>query len=61
MGDVRREGLLCAVEFVEGKNTRTFYDSSKKIDVAVAAAPLKRGVPRRYASRCLRLRKLSAR
>jgi len=42
MGDVRREGLLCAVKFVEGKNTRTFYDSSKKIGVAVAAALLKR-------------------
>jgi L-2,4-diaminobutyrate transaminase len=44
VGDVRREGLLCAVEFVEGKNTRTFYDSSKKIGVAVGAALLKRCV-----------------
>ena len=44
VGDVRGEGLLCAVEFVEDKDGRTFYDPSKKVGAAVAAALLKRGV-----------------
>ncbi len=44
VGDVRGEGLLCAVEFVEDKAKRAFYDPDKKIGPAVAAALLKRGV-----------------
>ncbi|MCC0048077.1 MAG: aspartate aminotransferase family protein [Rhodobiaceae bacterium] len=44
VGDVRGEGLLCAVEFVEDKGSRTFLDPAKKTGPAVAAALLKRGV-----------------
>lgn len=44
VGDVRGEGLLCAVEFVEDKGKRTFYDPSKKVGAAVAAALLRRGI-----------------
>ena len=44
VGEVRGEGLLCAVEFVEDRETRRFFDPSRKIGPAVAAALLKRGV-----------------
>ena len=44
VGDVRGEGLLCAVEFVEDKAKRTFYDPDKKVGAGIAAALLKRGV-----------------
>jgi len=44
VGDVRGEGLLCAVEFVEDRDKRTFFDPSRKIGPAVVAALLKRGV-----------------
>ena len=44
VGDVRGEGLLCAVEFVEDKESRTFLDPAKKTGPAIAAALLKRGV-----------------
>ena len=44
VGDVRGEGLLCAVEFVEDKAARRFFDPGKKVGPAVAAALLKRGV-----------------
>lgn len=44
VGDVRGEGMLCAVEFVEDRETRSFYDPAKKIGPAVTAALLKRGV-----------------
>ncbi|MEZ5878738.1 MAG: aspartate aminotransferase family protein [Tepidamorphaceae bacterium] len=44
VGDVRGEGLLCAVEFVEDKGSRTFLDPAKKTGPTVAAALLKRGV-----------------
>jgi L-2,4-diaminobutyrate transaminase len=44
VGDVRGEGMLCAVEFVEDRETRRFFDPSRKIGPAVAAALLKRGV-----------------
>ena len=40
VGDVRGEGMLCAVEFVEDKGSRTFFDPSKKIGPQVAAAML---------------------
>jgi L-2,4-diaminobutyrate transaminase len=41
---VRGEGLLCAVEFVKDKDTRTFFETSAKVGPAVSAALLKRGV-----------------
>src|SRR5690606_19984606 len=44
VGEVRGEGLLCAVEFVEDRETRRFFDPSRKIGPAVCAALLKRGV-----------------
>ncbi len=44
VGEVRGEGLLAAVELVEGKDDRRFFDPARKIGPAVAAAMLKRGV-----------------
>ena len=40
----RGEGLLCAVEFVEDKDTRSFFDPAKKVGPAVATALLAEGV-----------------
>jgi L-2,4-diaminobutyrate transaminase len=44
VGEVRGVGLLCAVEFVEDRVTRRFFDASRKLGPAVAGALLKRGV-----------------
>ena len=44
VGDIRGEGLLCAVEFVEDRESRRFYDASRKIGPQVAAAMLGSGV-----------------
>jgi L-2,4-diaminobutyrate transaminase len=44
VGEVRGEGLLCAVEFVADKTTRKLFDPAKKVGPQVAAALLKRGV-----------------
>ncbi len=44
VGEVRGEGLLCAVEMVEDRATRRFFDPTKKIGPQAAAALLKRGV-----------------
>ncbi|MEP3114598.1 aspartate aminotransferase family protein [Nisaea sp.] len=44
VGDVRGEGLLSAVEFVEDKEKRTFFDPSRKIGPAMASALLEQGV-----------------
>lgn len=44
VGDVRGEGLLAAVEFVEDKDDRTFFDPARKIGAAVAAAAAERGL-----------------
>ena len=44
VGDVRGDGLLAAVEFVEDKDGRVFFDPSKKIGPQVSAALLERGV-----------------
>ena len=44
VGDVRGEGMLCAVEFVEEQDGRKFFDVSKKVGPQMAAALLKRGV-----------------
>ena len=40
VGDVRGEGMLCAVEFVEDKDERRFFDASRKIGPQMAAALL---------------------
>jgi L-2,4-diaminobutyrate transaminase len=44
VGEVRGEGMLCAVEFVEDRDTRRFFDPARKVGPAVATALLKRGV-----------------
>lgn len=44
VGDVRGEGMTCAVELVGDKASRTFLDPATKTGVAVAAAMLRRGV-----------------
>jgi len=44
VGEVRGEGMLCAVEFVEEKQTRKFYQPAGKVGPAIAAALLKRDV-----------------
>ncbi|MFD1343540.1 aspartate aminotransferase family protein [Litorisediminicola beolgyonensis] len=44
VGEVRGEGLLCAVEMVKDRDTRTFFDASEKVGPSVAAALLKEGV-----------------
>ncbi|MEQ8452101.1 MAG: aspartate aminotransferase family protein [Nitratireductor sp.] len=44
VGEVRGEGMLAAVEFMDDKDKRTFFDPSKKVGPAVAAALMKRGV-----------------
>ena len=48
VGEVRGEGMLCAVELVEDKAKRTFFDPAKKAGPTAVAAMLKRGV---YCSR----------
>ncbi len=44
VGDVRGEGLMCAVEFVADKAQRTFFEPSMKVGPRIAAALLKEGV-----------------
>ncbi len=44
VGDVRGEGLLCAVEFVEDRGARKFFDPAQAVGAKVAAALLSRGV-----------------
>jgi L-2,4-diaminobutyrate transaminase len=44
VGDVRGEGLLNAVEFVEDKDDRKFFDPAKKVGAQVSAALLRMGV-----------------
>jgi L-2,4-diaminobutyrate transaminase len=40
VGDVRGDGMLCAVEFVEDKSDRRFFDPAKKIGPQVSATIL---------------------
>ncbi|MBO9409423.1 aspartate aminotransferase family protein [Shimia sp. R9_1] len=40
VGDVRGEGMLCAVELVKDKDSRTFFDASDKIGPQISAALL---------------------
>ena len=44
VGDVRGEGLLSALEFVDDRNDRIFFDAARKVGPQVAAALAKRGV-----------------
>jgi L-2,4-diaminobutyrate transaminase len=44
VGDIRGEGMLCAVELVEDRDGRKFFDPSRKIGAAVSAAMAKEGV-----------------
>ncbi|MFD2740387.1 aspartate aminotransferase family protein [Sulfitobacter aestuarii] len=44
VGDVRGEGMLCAVEFVEDRDDRRYFDASKTVAASVNAALLRRGV-----------------
>lgn len=44
VGDVRGEGILAAIEFVEDKAKRRFFDPARAIGVKVAAAALQRGL-----------------
>ena len=58
VGDVRGEGMLCAVEFVEDRDDRRAFDPSRKIGPQIAAALLcpRRDRPRHAAGRHPRLR-----
>jgi len=40
VGDIRGEGMLCAVELVEDRDSRRFFDPSRKIGPQVSAAML---------------------
>jgi L-2,4-diaminobutyrate transaminase len=40
VGDVRGEGMLCAVEFVEDRETRRAFDPARKLVPRIAAAML---------------------
>jgi len=44
VGDIRGEGLMCALEFVADRENRTYLDPAQKTGARVAAALLKEGV-----------------
>ncbi|KAA0914663.1 aspartate aminotransferase family protein [Aquicoccus porphyridii] len=44
VGDIRGEGMLCALEFVKDRDTREFFDPSDKVGPRIAAALLEEGV-----------------
>jgi L-2,4-diaminobutyrate transaminase len=44
VGDVRGEGMLCAVELVEDKASRAFFDPGKTVAAKVVAGMVRRGV-----------------
>lgn len=44
VGDIRGEGMLCAVEFVKDRETRAFFDPAKKIGPQIAASLAADGV-----------------
>jgi L-2,4-diaminobutyrate transaminase len=44
VGEVRGDGMLGAVELVEDRDTRTFFDPAKKITPQIVAAMARRGV-----------------
>ncbi|QGY00043.1 aspartate aminotransferase family protein [Roseovarius faecimaris] len=44
VGEVRGEGMLCAVEFVKDKESRSFFDAGDKVGPRIAAALAGEGV-----------------
>ena len=44
VGDIRGEGMLCAVELMEQRDELRFFDPARKIGPAVVAARLRRGI-----------------
>jgi L-2,4-diaminobutyrate transaminase len=44
VGDIRGEGMLCAVEFVKDRDIRTFFDAADKVGPRVAAELAANGV-----------------
>ena len=44
VGDIRGEGLLCAVEFVKDRDSRSFFDAADKIGPTIGAKLLELGV-----------------
>jgi len=44
VGDVRGEGMLCAVEMVSDRDTRTFFDPSQKVGPSIATKLLDQGI-----------------
>jgi len=44
VGDVRGEGMLCAVEFVKDRDSRAFFDPADKVGPRIAAALAENGV-----------------
>ncbi len=44
VGDVRGEGMLCAVELVKDRDSRTFFDAADKVGPSIAAALLDQGI-----------------
>lgn len=44
VGEVRGEGMLCAVELVKDRDSRRFFDPGEGVGAKVVAAMLKRGV-----------------
>ena len=44
VGEVRGEGMLCAVELVKDRDSRGFFEAAEGIGAKVAAAMLRRGV-----------------
>lgn len=44
VGEIRGEGMLCAVELVRDRDARQFFDASEGIGARTVAAMLKRGV-----------------
>ncbi len=44
VGEIRGEGMLCAVEFVKDRETRTFFDAGDKVGAQIAGALAGHGV-----------------
>jgi L-2,4-diaminobutyrate transaminase len=44
VGEVRGDGLMAAVEFVEDKDDRCFFDPARKVGPSISAALLEEGV-----------------
>ncbi len=44
VGDVRGEGMMCAIEFVADKGKRKFFEPAQKVGPQIAAGLLEKGV-----------------